>query len=363
MEARPIDPICVRAAPLARGNSCLDVAPSASREGAQFGRAASGFPAPVDAEVAGTNRWERLAVTADPIYLTYDRVALDAQYNNQRARARLRRPCRALAEGERARAALPGERDVAFGPSADEVLDIYSPAKASGPVPVQVFITAAIGGPSRPPISPSWPSAWRRPALSSSSSTTRWCRWCASASWCGNAAPRWPGCMPTSRGHGGDPNRIFVSRSLGRRPSDGGDGGDGIARRRAGHAPAAAGRRLAQRPLRSRADPALLSAGDAPADPGGGGGEQPGAPPCRADRRRLSSPMAPTSRRSSRATRASTDTRSPTRGVACTVSPLAGHNHMSICSALADRKQRAAADDPGADGIGLTLRRRVSRRL
>jgi arylformamidase len=25
------------------------------------------------------------------------------------------------------------------------------------------------------------------------------------------------------------------------------------------------------------------------------------------------------------------------RGVACTVSPLAGHNHMSICSALADR--------------------------
>jgi arylformamidase len=77
---------------------------------------------------------------ADPIYLTYDRAALDLQYNNQ-----LRVPdfgdhvARWQKESARVRAALPGERDVAFGPSADEVLDIYTPARAGRPAPVQVY--------------------------------------------------------------------------------------------------------------------------------------------------------------------------------------------------------------------------------
>jgi arylformamidase len=77
---------------------------------------------------------------ADPIYLTYDRAALDLQYNNQ-----LRVPdfadhvARWQKESARVGAALPGERDVAFGPSADEVLDIYTPARAGRPAPVQVY--------------------------------------------------------------------------------------------------------------------------------------------------------------------------------------------------------------------------------
>lgn len=76
----------------------------------------------------------------EPIYLAYDRAALDAQYNNQQ-----RVPGFAdyvagwQKESARVRAALPGARDVAFGPSADEVLDIYPPARATGPAPVQVF--------------------------------------------------------------------------------------------------------------------------------------------------------------------------------------------------------------------------------
>src|SRR5215468_769354 len=77
---------------------------------------------------------------ADPIFLSYDRAALDLQYNNQ-----LRVPdfadhvARWQKESARVRAALPGERDVAFGPSADEVLDIYTPMRAGRPAPVQVF--------------------------------------------------------------------------------------------------------------------------------------------------------------------------------------------------------------------------------
>jgi arylformamidase len=77
---------------------------------------------------------------ADPIYLSYDRAALDLQYNNQ-----LRVPdfadhvARWQKESARVRAVLPGERDVAFGPSPDEILDIYTPARAGRPAPVQVF--------------------------------------------------------------------------------------------------------------------------------------------------------------------------------------------------------------------------------
>ena len=79
-------------------------------------------------------------MAADPIYLSYDQAALDRQYNNQ-----LRVPGFAdyvtgwQRESARVRAALPGVLDVAFGPTADEVLDIYLPAKSARPAPVQVF--------------------------------------------------------------------------------------------------------------------------------------------------------------------------------------------------------------------------------
>jgi arylformamidase len=77
---------------------------------------------------------------ATPIFLTYDQAALDRQYNNQQ-----RVPgfddyvAGWQRESARVRAALPGERDVPFGPSADEVLDIFVPAGAAGAAPVQVF--------------------------------------------------------------------------------------------------------------------------------------------------------------------------------------------------------------------------------
>src|SRR5262245_2019367 len=79
-------------------------------------------------------------MAADPIYLTYDRAALDLQYNNQLRVADFNdHVARWQKESARVRAALPGERDVAFGPSADEVLDIYTPTNAGLPAPVQVF--------------------------------------------------------------------------------------------------------------------------------------------------------------------------------------------------------------------------------
>jgi arylformamidase len=74
-----------------------------------------------------------------PIFLSYDRAALDRQYNNQ-----LRVPDFAehVARWQRlsaeVRASLPGKLGVAYGPSAEEVLDIYAPAKG-GTAPVQVF--------------------------------------------------------------------------------------------------------------------------------------------------------------------------------------------------------------------------------
>jgi arylformamidase len=79
-------------------------------------------------------------MAADPIYLSYDQAALDRQYNNQ-----LRVPGFAdyvtgwQRESARVRTALPGVLDVAFGPTADEVVDIYVPAKSARRAPVQVF--------------------------------------------------------------------------------------------------------------------------------------------------------------------------------------------------------------------------------
>lgn len=79
-------------------------------------------------------------VPGEAIYLTYDRAALDAQYNNQqRVPGFADHVAGWQKESARVRAALPGARDVAFGPSGDEVLDIYPPATGGGPAPVQVF--------------------------------------------------------------------------------------------------------------------------------------------------------------------------------------------------------------------------------
>ncbi len=79
-------------------------------------------------------------MAADPIYLAYDQAALDRQYNNQR-----RVPGFAdhvtgwQRESARVRESLRGDRDVAFGPTAEETVDIYLPAKSGRATPVQVF--------------------------------------------------------------------------------------------------------------------------------------------------------------------------------------------------------------------------------
>ncbi len=80
-------------------------------------------------------------MTGDAIYLTYDRETLDRQYNNQ---LRVPRFAEHVAfwqsESARARAELPGNLDVPFGPLPEEILDIFPPASpANGPAPVQVF--------------------------------------------------------------------------------------------------------------------------------------------------------------------------------------------------------------------------------
>src|SRR5215468_518789 len=88
---------------------------------------------------AGSEREVDPSMPDAPIFLTYDRAALDRQYNNQQRvpdfAEHVARWQRLSAE---VRAGLPGKLDVAFGPSAEEVLDIYAP-RVAGPAPVQVF--------------------------------------------------------------------------------------------------------------------------------------------------------------------------------------------------------------------------------
>ncbi|PYM39513.1 MAG: alpha/beta hydrolase [Candidatus Rokuibacteriota bacterium] len=75
-----------------------------------------------------------------PIFRTYDREALDREYDN---RAKVADSPRYLAwyasESAAARAALPGRLDVPYGPSPPETLDVF-PAAGAEPAPVQVFI-------------------------------------------------------------------------------------------------------------------------------------------------------------------------------------------------------------------------------
>jgi arylformamidase len=75
-----------------------------------------------------------------PIFLGYDRAALDREYNN---RAKVADFADYLArytrESEATRQALPGRLDVAYGPKPSETLDVF-PALGRGPAPVHVFV-------------------------------------------------------------------------------------------------------------------------------------------------------------------------------------------------------------------------------
>ena len=277
-------------------------------------------------------------MAADPIYLTYDRAALDAQYNNQR-----RVPdfdahvARWQKESARVRAALPGERDVAFGPSADEVVDIYAPARAGRPAPVQVYYHGGY-----------WRSfkaadfAFVAERLTEAGVLTvvvnyalvpavrigelvRQCR--AALAWVHADIARF----------GGDPNRIFISghsagghltAALAAMEPPAGEpdtrpllrGGVSLSglfdlepirlcylQETLQMTPAEAAANSPARHLPTTAKPLILAYG--------------------ADE---SQEFA---RHSSEYGRALAD-----RSIACAVRPLAGHNHMSICSALADRR-------------------------
>jgi arylformamidase len=75
-----------------------------------------------------------------PIFLVYDRVALDREYDNRRKVADSPKWLAQFAEASAAaRADLPCRLDVAFGAHPGERLDIF-PADGSGPAPVHVFI-------------------------------------------------------------------------------------------------------------------------------------------------------------------------------------------------------------------------------
>ncbi len=74
------------------------------------------------------------------VYRDYDQEALDLQYDNQRRVARFQAHRDFYArESARARDELAAELGVAYGPSADERLDIFVPAGGGGGAPVQVF--------------------------------------------------------------------------------------------------------------------------------------------------------------------------------------------------------------------------------
>ncbi|ANN73905.1 alpha/beta hydrolase [Bordetella bronchialis] len=74
------------------------------------------------------------------LYRDYDRAALDIQYNARATVPDFSAITRQYAEeSRRARETLPCALDVAYGPHADETLDIF-PAAGGGPAPVFVFV-------------------------------------------------------------------------------------------------------------------------------------------------------------------------------------------------------------------------------
>ena len=77
---------------------------------------------------------------ATPVFRTYDRAALDAEYNNRlKVKDAIEWMARGGAESARARAELPLRFDVPYGTHSGERLDVF-PAAKPGPAPVHVFI-------------------------------------------------------------------------------------------------------------------------------------------------------------------------------------------------------------------------------
>ncbi len=77
---------------------------------------------------------------ATPVFRTYDRAALDAEYNNRlKVKDAIEWMARGGAESARARAELPLRFDVPYGTHPGERLDVF-PAARPGPAPVHVFI-------------------------------------------------------------------------------------------------------------------------------------------------------------------------------------------------------------------------------
>ncbi|PYM20493.1 MAG: alpha/beta hydrolase [Candidatus Rokuibacteriota bacterium] len=77
---------------------------------------------------------------ATPVFRTYDRAALDAEYNNRvKVKDAMDWIARYGAESARARAELPMRFDVPYGAHHAERLDVF-PAAGAAPAPIHVFV-------------------------------------------------------------------------------------------------------------------------------------------------------------------------------------------------------------------------------
>jgi arylformamidase len=82
----------------------------------------------------------RRKAAAMSVFLHYDKKALDAEYNNRaKVKDAMDWIARYGAESARARAELPMQFDVAYGPHHAERLDVFLPS-GGGPAPIHVFI-------------------------------------------------------------------------------------------------------------------------------------------------------------------------------------------------------------------------------
>lgn len=77
---------------------------------------------------------------SEPVFLEYDREALDREYNNRKKVSDFEDYLKRYSErSAETRQRMQCRLDVAYGDSAAETLDIF-PAVGAGPVPVQIFI-------------------------------------------------------------------------------------------------------------------------------------------------------------------------------------------------------------------------------